>query len=316
MEKIEFRAMGSQMLGAVGSDSAEAAERVAALPVLFETWEQALSRFRPDSELSRLNSLAGTGRPFRVSRVLWEVLNEAIEAARLSGGLVTPTMLDALEQAGYDRTFGALSGQTVQAGAASTAIAVAAPTNRQAEDWRSIKLNASARSISLPPGARLDFGGIAKGWAADTAAAWLGECGPALVDAGGDIAVSAPMAGGAPWPVGVTDPITDGQLDLVALSGGGIATSGRDYRRWLRGDTPQHHILDPRTSRPADTDVLSVTVVAPSTREAEVAAKAALILGSRDGMAWVEVRPQLAALAVLEGGRVLRSTRWQEYTWK
>jgi thiamine biosynthesis lipoprotein len=80
--------------------------------------------------------------------------------------------------------------------------------------------------------------------------------------------------------------------------------------------TPQHHILDPRTGRPADPDVLSVTVAAPSDREAEVAAKAALILGSRDGMDWIEVRPPLAALFVLENGRVLRSERWREHLWE
>jgi thiamine biosynthesis lipoprotein len=311
MQKIEFRAMGSQMLAAVDSGTDEAAERVAALPALFETWEQALSRFRPDSELSRLNSRT-VGRSFRVSRVLWEVLNEAVDAARLSGGLVTPTMLDALERAGYDCTFEALSVR----GNAHAATAIVEPARRTGADWRAIGLKAPARSVTRPPGVRLDLAGIAKGWAADTAAAWLAEWGPALVDAGGDIAVSGPMADGSPWPVGVTDPVTGGELDRMALSHGGIATSGRDYRRWLQDGTPRHHILDPRTLLPAATDVLSVTVVAPSARQAEVAAKAALILGSRDGLDWIEARPPLAALVVPESGRVLRSERWREQTWR
>jgi thiamine biosynthesis lipoprotein len=316
METIEFRAMGSHIFAALDSGSTDAAGRLSGLPGLFESWEEALSRFRPDSELSKLNNRAQPDLPFRASEVLWYVLNEAIEAARLTGGLVTPTMLGALERAGYDRTFEALSGQGAQANAVHAAAALAGPTLYVNEDWRDIKLNASARSVTLPPGMRLDLGGVAKGWAADTAAARLGDLGPALVDAGGDIAVSGPMTGGSPWPVGVVDPITDGQLDLVALSFGGIATSGRDYRRWPQGDTWQHHILDPRTSRPAETDVLSVTVVAPSAQQAEVAAKSALILGSRDGLDWIEARPPLAALLVLERGRIVRSGRWHDHTWK
>ncbi|HET9492640.1 MAG TPA: FAD:protein FMN transferase [Chloroflexia bacterium] len=311
MRKIEFRAMGSQILAAVDSGTDPAAERVAALPALFESWEQTLSRFRPDSELSRLNSHTA-GRPFRANRVLWEVLTEAFEAVRFSGGLVTPTMLDALERAGYDRTFEALSSSS--SGRAATALAEHTP--RSSEGRRAIRLNASTRSVTLPLGVRLDLGGIAKGWAVDTAAACLAECGPALVDAGGDIAVSGPMADGSPWPVGVTDPVTGGELDRMALSHGGIATSGRDYRRWLQDGTPRHHIIDPRTSRPAETDVLSVTVVAPNARQAEVAAKAALILGSRGGLDWIEARPPLAALVVLESGRAIRSTRWREHTWR
>jgi thiamine biosynthesis lipoprotein len=311
VQKIEFRAMGSHMMAALDADTPEAAERMAGLPGLFEQWEQALSRFRPDSELSRLNRTAGTGCPFAASRVLWAVLGEAVEAARLTGGLVTPTMLDALERAGYDRTFEALI-QATPVGASRVALAKPAVSR---EAWRTIEMDEATRTVTLPRGVRLDFGGVAKGWAADNAARWLGGCGPALVDAGGDIAASGPMHDGSPWPVGVADPVTGGHLDLVALNDGGIATSGRDYRKWVHDGTLQHHILDPRTGRPADTDVLSVTVAAPSVREAEVAAKAALILGSRDGMDWIEVRPPLAALFVLENGRVLRSERWREHLW-
>jgi thiamine biosynthesis lipoprotein len=132
----------------------------------------------------------------------------------------------------------------------------------------------------------------------------LSVAGPALVDAGGDIAVSGPMADGSAWPIAIDDPHAPGEtIGVLLLSGGAVATSGRDYRRWRQGERERHHIIDPRSGEPADTDVLSATVLAPTAVMAESAAKAALILGSRDGMAWIEAHPQLAALLVLENGQ-------------
>jgi thiamine biosynthesis lipoprotein len=123
------------------------------------------------------------------------------------------------------------------------------------------------------------------------------------------------MASGERWPIGVANPLSpDDDLELLLLAGGGVATSGRDYRRWQRDGVWYHHILDPRTGRPAETDVLSATLVAASARAAEVAAKVAFILGSRDGMAWIQARPNLAGLLVLEDGRVMRSNNLRHYT--
>jgi thiamine biosynthesis lipoprotein len=102
---------------------------------------------------------------------------------------------------------------------------------------------------------------------------------------------------------------------LLVLGSGAVATSGTDYRRWRRNGEWQHHIIDPRTGRPAQTDVLSATVVAPAACEAEVAAKVALLLGSRDGLDWLEARPELAGMLILQDGRVLRSSRLEEYLW-
>src|SRR5262245_9020671 len=107
MQEYRFRAMGCQMLATVDRDDAEAAARLAAVPGWFEEWEQQLSRFRPDSDLSRLN--ATSGRPVAVPPALWEVLGVALDGARQSGGLVQPTILAALEAAGYDRSFDQLA---------------------------------------------------------------------------------------------------------------------------------------------------------------------------------------------------------------
>ena len=305
MECIEFRSMGCQMLAVLDSESGTASERLALVPEWFAVWEQRLSRFREDSELSQLNAKPGV--PVHVSPVLWDVLQTAILAARVSGGLVVPTMLEALEAAGYDRSFDALPLTGILQRPASPA-----------GGWREIKLDPGSRSARIPEGIRLDLGGIAKGWAADRAARRLAAQGACLVDAGGDIAVSGPQASGQGWPVGVADPTaeTDGVLETLRLTKGGVATSGRDYRRWQRGGAWQHHILDPRTGQPAETDVLSATVLAPSARQAEVAAKVALILGNNEGLKWLEARPSLAGLLVLENGQVVRSRRLKQHLWR
>jgi thiamine biosynthesis lipoprotein len=305
MERIEFRAMGCQMLAVLDSESGTASQRLALVPEWFAVWEQRLSRFREDSELSRVN--AAPDLPFHVSPVLWNVLQTAMRAARETDGLVVPTLLEALEAAGYDRTFEALPLTGVLQRAAS-------PTR----DWREIEMDPTSRSVRLPGGIRLDLGGIAKGWAADRAARRLAGQGPSLVDAGGDIAVSGPQASGLGWPVGVADPAAEagGVLETLRLVKGGVATSGRDYHRWQREGVWQHHILDPRTGLPAETDVLSATVVAPSARQAEIAAKVTLILGSNEGLNWLEAHPSLAGLLVLQNGQVVHSRRLKQYLWR
>ncbi len=309
MKRLEFRAMNCQMLAVLDREEATVAEWLAEVPLWFADWEQRLSRFRIDSELSRLNHSRGQALP--VSSVLWDVVQTALRAADYSEGLVTPTLLRAMEVAGYDRNFSFL-----QAAGQPSCSPVHLKTNTLTEvrDWRTIECIAHPRSIRLPLGVQLDLGGIAKGWAAERAVQQLSQHGPALVDAGGDIAVSGPQADGTAWPIGVTDP--EGKtVEMLMLSEGGVATSGRDYRRWQKGDLWQHHILDPRTGQPAHTDVLTVTVIAPTTCEAEMAAKVVLILGSRDGLHWLEAHPSFAGILILENGRILRSHRLKPYVW-
>ncbi len=303
MQRLDFRAMGCQMLAVVDSDEANAIDALAQVPTWFEEWEASLSRFRPESELNQLN--AAPDRAVRVSATLWQVLQESLSAARASAGLVTPAVLDAVQAAGYDRSFELLDARESD-GAESMLVA----------DWRAIKFDPDAQTVRLPRGVRLDFGGIAKGWAADEAARRLSAYAPALIDAGGDIAVSGAMASGARWPIAVTDPMQpDRDLALLMIGADAVATSGRDYRRWQHNGKAAHHIIDPRTGQPAVTDVLTATVIAPTTRKAEVAAKVALILGSDQGWRWIEARGELAGLLVLEDGQVIRSQRLDDYVW-
>lgn len=290
MQQITFRAMGSQIQ--IVADAPVSEQALGRAAGWFERWERALSRFRPGSELSRLNRRSGA--EVAVSPLLGQVLGAAIHATRASDGLVTPTLLAQLEAAGYTRDFSAGPDDSAESQAAPQPAAPA------------LRYDALRRVVRAAPGVRIDLGGVAKGWAADQAARQLRACAPVLVDAGGDIAISGPRQGGAPWAVGVADPHNpEALIEVLLVPAGGVATSGRDYRRWLRGGREQHHIIDPRTGRPAETDVLSATVVGPSALAAEVAAKAALILGGEQGMAWLAERPELAGLLALEDGRVL-----------
>jgi thiamine biosynthesis lipoprotein len=303
MKRIEFHAMGSRMMAAVDGDSRAAEEALQRVPEWFEEWEQVLSRFRPDSELSRLNR--STGRPVEVSETLWEVFHAAREAERFTAGLVTPTVLEALLLAGYDHSFELLPPAISGDGWTPAA----SPDLSTAVGWE-----ASTRTLILPEAVRLDLGGVAKGWAAQRAAKRLARYAPALVDAGGDIAVSGLRKGGIKWPVGIGDPFhPENYFEILDLGGGGVATSGKDYHRWQREGAWMHHIIDPRSGSPAVTDILTATVVAPTVLVAEAAAKAALILGSQAGLDWIDTHAELAVVLVLEGGEALYSVRMKDY---
>jgi thiamine biosynthesis lipoprotein len=306
MADIEFHAMGCQMLAILDAPNPAAQRHLRRVPQWFEVWEDHLSRFRPESELSRLNR--SNGQMVSVSPTLWSVFQASRQAEALSGGLVTPTVLDAMLASGYDASFETLA-NGVQAKAAR--LAGSLPTTEK------IRYDLDHRSIQLPAGIGLDFGGVAKGWSAQQAVGRLQAYGPCLVDASGDIAISGLRAGGQPWQIGVADPLhPDRDLAELMLGRCGVATSGRDRRRWQQDGVWRHHIIDPRTGMPAETDVLSATVIAPDLIWAEIAAKTAFILGSHAGLAWIEERPALAAILVLEDGRSLFSARMEGYLWK
>lgn len=311
MIKVEFHAMGCGMAAFIDRESEAAIHALEQVPAWFEQWEQVLSRFRPDSELNQLNAAAG--EDFSVSPTLWEVVQAALEAARFSDGLVTPTILKSLHRAGYDRSFDQL--QTAQDPGKSVALSLYPSAERVGSAlWRDIRIDAERRTVNVPVGAGLDLGGIAKGWAAQQAMLILKDFGPALVDASGDIAVSGAMEDGTPWPVDIDDPLEfQPRLDQLALTSGGVATSGIDYRRWLQNGSWKHHIIDPRSGEPAQTDLLSVTVVAPDVLQAEAAAKVALILGSQAGLEWLEEQDSICGLLALQDGHLVYSSGLQDH---
>jgi FAD:protein FMN transferase len=316
MQQIAFQAMGCHMQAVLDTEHADTRRYLHPVSDWFDEWERQLSRFYAQSTLSQLNR--NSGLPFCASDVLWNVVKLACDAAKQSDGLVTPVVLDALEAAGYDRSFmpdreqGTVNGEREFGKHEQKADIRARPLH----SWQAIQMDTRTHTICLPEGMRLDLGGVAKGWAAMQTVQNLHHYGPILVDAGGDIAVSGPMSGGKRWPIGIADPLKpESQIELIMLHRGGVATSGRDYRRWQHHGRWQHHLIDPRSGCPAETDIMSVTIVAPSVCEAEVAAKVVCIQGSTHGLHWLEARSSLAGLLVLESGKVLRSRRLKHVVW-
>jgi thiamine biosynthesis lipoprotein len=119
------------------------------------------------------------------------------------------------------------------------------------------------------------------------------------------------------WPVTLDDPFRSGEIISTLMLGAcGVATSGTDYRRWKQGGRLSHHIIDPRSGHPAQTDLIAASIVAPTVMQAEMAAKTVLILGSQAGMQWIEARPEFAALLVLETGDIYHSNHMEQYFWR
>lgn len=306
MQTKEFHAMGCRIAVWLDEDGPAAKDVVEQVPDWFETWEQSLSRFRENSELRTVNRNPEVRQV--VSEPFWQVLQTAIEMEHRSNGLVTPAVLGALESAGYNSDFA--TGRV-------PLFRLSEEENREVADISSLEIFPETRQIMLPAGLRLDFGGTVKGWAAHQTMLRLAEFGPAMVNAGGDISVSGPGIDGQPWKIGIIDPLQPG-LDLVrlAIHTGGVATSGKDYRKWLQNGVLRHHIIDPRTGEPALTDILTASVTAPTVMEAEMAAKVLFILGSEEGGEWLRDHPQYASLLVLDGGEALASEKFNRLYWR
>ena len=305
VHRLQFRAMGTDMLVCVDNGSDTPPVELAEVPGWFEEWEQILSRFRVDSELTRLNQTSNWLVP--VSETLWQVFQSAMSAEKYTDGLVTPTIAAAVIRSGYDRDFNLFAGQVLSPFEVEP---------QAVHPLASITWDESTHSISLPEDVELDFGGIAKGWAAEQVVQRLKHLGSALMNCGGDIFISGPLLDGSPWEIGIHRPFdrSSGYIGMMYFRRScGVATSSTDRRRWMQGDSMRHHIIDPHTGMSAESDVVSATIVAPTAVEAETAAKSVLIRGSEDGLAWLEAHPALAGLIMLENGSILYSQRINEY---
>jgi len=255
-----------------------------------EEIDEVCSRFRPDSELSRLNRSGGSAN-VALSPLLEGAITAALQAAEMTGGLVDLSVGRLVEEAGYTVTF-----RDMLPDGPPLELRV-----RHIPGWRALHLDPAAHTLTLPPGTSIDLGASGKAWAADRAADAVAETlGVAVaVDCGGDIAVRGPLPDGG-WPMRVATDVdaSDGQ-DIVMFDGG-LATSGTTARRWRRGGVELHHIIDPATGLPAQTPWTMVTVAAATCLEANAAATAALIMGKR-GIEWLSDLALPARLVDLDG---------------
>lgn len=267
-----------------------------------QAWIEALdarwSRFRPDSEISRLNRAGG--RLTIVSEPTFRLIHDSMEGHRRTAGAFDPSLLGSVIRAGYDNDFDHLApdrplppSSDLRAGVAGT---VLFPTSR---------------AVMLPVGVGFDPGGIGKGLAADLAADLLRRAGAAggCINVGGDLRVFGCYRGEPSWPLAVEPPLGDGDPIPVVMTGGGLATTGVTRRRWLIAGQPRHHVIDPATGHPAETDLLSVSVVADTGWEAEVLATAGFLAGADRCLAVVGAGGG-GALAFAVDGAVLASPRF------
>lgn len=280
-----FRAMGTQvdiLIDNAGPDQSSG-QAIDAARSEIERLEQICSRFRKDSELNYINT--HPGRWLDVSPELAEVLALAKRAFQETYGFFNPCLGQVMSTIGYDVTFDKVT--MAPRGTPTHAVPyvpdVVCPFD----------IDITTRQARLEPGRRLDVGGVAKGWIVQQAANVIEAHGFAsfLCNAGGDVVCRGGSVDSG-WLVGVADPLDESRVaTTIRVTNAGVATSGTYRRRWTSVDgTPMHHILDPFTGRPSQSDIISCTVVHEDLVSAEVLAKVALLLGWDKAITWLEAR--------------------------
>jgi len=296
-----FPALGSTAFVAVQDAARLHAARDAVERVIAEI-DLACSRFREDSELSRVNRSAG--RPVEVDPLLCEALTVALRAAELTDGAVDPTVGRALLALGYDRDFARLS---AAAGRALRPLSIASVPG-----WRTVEVDVARSTVRVARGVRLDLGATAKALAADRAASDAhasAGCG-VLVGLGGDFAIAGPAPAGG-WRIRVTDDHradSDAPGQWISLRGGGLATSSVTVRRWRAGIGTAHHLVDPATGAPADGAWRTASVAAASCVDANTASTAAIVR-AKCAAGWL-AQLRLPSRLVAVDGAVLHLAGW------
>jgi len=309
-----WKALGTSV-HVLATDSDALGRAVTAVRDVLADVDAAYSRFREDSELSRLNSRAGGA--VRVSPLLATAIDAALRAARLTDGAVDPTIGHAIRVAGYDDDFSRIAGPhpaLSQRGREMERGPVALRASR-VPGWQAIRFDRLSRTVLMPPRVELDLGSTGKALAADlaaTAALAAAGAGGVLVSLGGDIATAGqPPAGG--WRILVAEDSRakpDGIGEVICVPAGGVATSSTTVRRWTRGGAVLHHIIDPQTSLPTTGPFRTVTVAAASCLDANIASTAAIVRGEA-AIDWL-MGCRLPARLVENDGTIHYIGRWPD----
>ncbi|HEX7264075.1 MAG TPA: FAD:protein FMN transferase [Candidatus Dormibacteraeota bacterium] len=297
---VDDRALGTSMRVVVTRPDGLVAAKAAADRVI-KAIDESASRFRADSELSRVN--AEPGKRVRISPLLAQALAAGLRGAKLTGGAVDPTVGSAVRLAGYDRDFAAIPADGSPIQLSVTRI----------PGWRAIEFDEASRTVLIPNGVEIDLGATAKALASDlaAAAAWKAVgSGGVLVSLGGDIAVAGepPLEGWAVQTSEDSNARIDDDEETITIQSGGIATSSTTVRRWTRGGVVLHHIIDPATGLPADGPWRTASVVAATCVDANIASTAAIVMGE-SAVPWLMAN-RLPARLVDRHGIVHRIAGW------
>jgi thiamine biosynthesis lipoprotein len=291
-----FPALGTSVFVAV-RDPAELGRAMALAEEVLADVDEVCSRFRPDSDLSRVN--AHPGEWVEVDPLLVAATEVAVAAARATDGLVHPLLGRRLVELGYDRDFGEL------VDLADGRVSETEPPHLHS--WADIGVDPGG-AVRIPAGTSLDLGATGKAWAADLIATAYEDRldQSAVVSVGGDLRIA--RAGDRPWTVAVAERPGDVPDTLVDLDSGGLATSSTRVRRWTRAGVRRHHLLDPRTGLPAQEVWRTVSATGSTCSAANTATTAAIVLGE-DAPAWLAAHGVTARLVASDGG-VRTVGRW------
>lgn len=303
MMTIQYKALGTTIEG-VFRDMHEPHSLVTDIKQRITIFENTFSRFIVTSELSRIN--AHTGKPISISEEMFKLLSAAERLRKTTHNNITPLVGAVMDAIGYNKTFDSLTHESEIS---------PLPDSTSLVDLNMV-LDPAHQTLTLPLGTKLDVGGIGKGYLLEELAPWIEQQSKHYwLSLGGDMLVAGKDADEQPWIVGVQNPFSlnedIGKLHMPPnrLT---IATSGITKRKGVSNGIPWHHIINPSTGKPSDTDVVMATVVAPSALEAEAYAKHIIIEGSKKGMLWAEAE-RVAALAITKARHITMTSPMRPY---
>ncbi|HET7900989.1 MAG TPA: FAD:protein FMN transferase [Candidatus Nanopelagicales bacterium] len=302
--QVTFRSMASDVRFWVVAPGAGAAAQARAAREVVETVARTCTRFEPTSDLMRANG-AGRRRAV-VARECFDALRAAYDAYVATDGLFDPRVLRTLAAYGYDTSL------PFEQRSIDLPTAEASPRRRTRRRW---KPAFDERTLEVAVGPEpVDLGGIGKGLALSWASSLLRDAGEAvLVEAGGDLVALGGGPHGEGWMVGVENPTGAGDpAAVLRLVDRACATSSVRLRSWTAGGEQVHHLIDPRTGRSAESDLVSVTVVGPDPARCEVWSKSLFVVG-RSGVRAAADERGLAALWVDARGYVGVSRAMRPY---